>query len=208
VFYVKIEKCFPFLVKRKTLSYDENNFFLLTKINFSLTSFPYGYQTLKNKENEFQEFVFLKTNKALVCRDFARNCRCWVKLLSSASLLLLVLSFSILVVSVSHVLPLLSLSYFFSCSLSLLFSPLLCVLWSSFLFLFSPGSFPFLTVSPSSFVAFPYQSRSPPSPLYSVFFVRIRSSLLFFPYYPFLLLLCGLSLAFIKPENAMQSPRQ
>jgi len=133
VFYVKIEKCFPFLVKRKTLSYDENNFFLLTKINFSLTSFPYGYQTLKNKENEFQEFVFLKTNKALVCRDFARNCRCWVKLLSSASLLLLVLSFSILVVSVSHVLPLLSLSYFFSCSLSLSCS-LLCSVFSGLLF--------------------------------------------------------------------------
>jgi hypothetical protein len=45
VFYVKIEKCFPFLVKRKTLSCDESNFFLLIGINFPLTSFPDGYQT-------------------------------------------------------------------------------------------------------------------------------------------------------------------
>ena len=96
-----------------------------------------------------------------------------------------------------------------SLSLSLLFSPLFCILWSSFLFLFSLDSVPLPTVSPSFFVAFPCQSHAPPSPLYSVFFVRVCSSLLFSPYYPFfLLLLRGLSLAFIKPVDAMRSPRQ
>jgi len=40
-------------------------FFSLTEINIPLTSFPFGYQTWKNEENEFQEFIFLKTNKAL-----------------------------------------------------------------------------------------------------------------------------------------------
>ena len=148
----------------------------------------------------------------LVCREFARNCRCWAKLLFSASFLLLVLSFSVLSVSVSHVLSLSSLSSFFfgfSLSLSLLFSPLFCILWSSFLFLFSLDSVPLPTVSPSFFVAFPCQSHAPPSPLYSVFCVRVCSSLLFSPYYPlFLLLLRGLSLAFIKPVDAMRSPRQ
>jgi len=39
---------------------------LLTGINFSLTKFPDGCQTLKNEENEFLEFDFLKTNKVLV----------------------------------------------------------------------------------------------------------------------------------------------
>jgi hypothetical protein len=32
--------------------------------NFPLTSFPDGYQTLENEENEFQESGFLETNKA------------------------------------------------------------------------------------------------------------------------------------------------
>jgi hypothetical protein len=40
-------------------------FFSLTGINISLTSFPFGYQTWENEENEFQKFVFLKTNNAL-----------------------------------------------------------------------------------------------------------------------------------------------
>jgi len=65
VFYVKKGKCFPFLIKRKTLSYDESFFFLLTGINFPLTNFLYGYQTWKNEKNGFQEFVFLETNKGL-----------------------------------------------------------------------------------------------------------------------------------------------
>jgi hypothetical protein len=64
MFYVKKGKCFPFLIKKKTLSCDESYFFLLTGINFLLTSFPYGYQTWKNEENGFREFVFLETNKA------------------------------------------------------------------------------------------------------------------------------------------------
>jgi hypothetical protein len=38
----------------------------LTGNNFPLTNFPNGYQTWKNEKNEFQEFGFLKTNKALV----------------------------------------------------------------------------------------------------------------------------------------------
>ena len=39
---------------------------MLTGINFPLTKFPDGCQTLKNEENEFLEFDFLKTNKVLV----------------------------------------------------------------------------------------------------------------------------------------------
>ena len=39
---------------------------MLTGIKFPLTTFPYCYQTWESKENEFQEFIFLETNKALV----------------------------------------------------------------------------------------------------------------------------------------------
>jgi len=56
-------KCFPFLIKRKTLSFVKVAFSVLTGIKFSLTSFSYCCQIWKNKENEFQELVFLKTNK-------------------------------------------------------------------------------------------------------------------------------------------------
>jgi len=66
VFYVKKGRCFLFLIKRKTLSCYESYFFLLTGINFPLTNFPYDCQTWENKENGFQEFVFLETNKAEV----------------------------------------------------------------------------------------------------------------------------------------------
>ena len=37
---------------------------LLTGINFSLTNFPDGCQTLENEETEFLKFSFLETNKA------------------------------------------------------------------------------------------------------------------------------------------------
>jgi hypothetical protein len=40
--------------------------FFFTGINFPFTNFLYGYQTWENKENGFQEFVFLETNKAEV----------------------------------------------------------------------------------------------------------------------------------------------
>jgi hypothetical protein len=59
-------KCFPFFIKRKTLSSDKVTFSVLTGIKFSLTSFPYCYQTWKNEENEFQELVFLETNATLI----------------------------------------------------------------------------------------------------------------------------------------------
>ena len=52
-------KCFPFFNRRKTLSFDNVAFFSLTGIQFSLTTFPYYYQTWKNKKSEFQEFIFL-----------------------------------------------------------------------------------------------------------------------------------------------------
>jgi hypothetical protein len=42
-------------------------FFVLTRIKFPLTSFPYCYQTWENEENKFQELVFLETNATLMC---------------------------------------------------------------------------------------------------------------------------------------------
>jgi len=59
-------KCFPVLIKRKTLSFVKVVFYVLTGIKFLLTSFSCCCQTWKNKKNEFQELVFLETNKHLI----------------------------------------------------------------------------------------------------------------------------------------------
>jgi hypothetical protein len=48
-------KCFPVLIKRKTLSFVKVVFSVLTGIKFPLTSFPCCCQTWENKESEFQE---------------------------------------------------------------------------------------------------------------------------------------------------------
>jgi len=58
-------KCFSVLFKRKTLSFVKVMFSMLTRIQFSLTTFLYCYQTWKNKKSEFQEFTFLQSNTAL-----------------------------------------------------------------------------------------------------------------------------------------------
>jgi len=112
----------------------------------------------------------------LVCREFARNCRCWAKLLFSASFLLLVLSFSVLSVSVSHVLSLSSLSSFFfgfSLSLSLVLSSVLYSLVFFFVLVF-PGFCPF-TYSVSLF--FRGLSLSVPCSSFSPVFCVFRSGL-------------------------------
>jgi hypothetical protein len=46
-------KCFPVLIKRKTLSFVKVVFSMLIRIKFSLTSFPCCCQTWENKESEF-----------------------------------------------------------------------------------------------------------------------------------------------------------
>jgi len=60
----KKEKCFPVLLKRKTLFFIKVVFSVLTGIKFPLTSFPCCCQTWENKESEFQEFTFLQSNTA------------------------------------------------------------------------------------------------------------------------------------------------
>jgi hypothetical protein len=100
--------------------------------------------------------------------------------------------------------------FFWILSLSLVLSSVLCSLVFFFVLVF-PRFCPF-PYSVSLFfrglsLSVPCSSFSPV--FNSVFFVRVCSSLLFSPCYPlFLLLLRGLSLAFIKPEDAMRSPRQ
>jgi len=59
-------KCFPVLIKRKTLSFVKVVFSVLIGIKFSLTSFPCCCQTWENKESEFQEFTFLQSNTPLL----------------------------------------------------------------------------------------------------------------------------------------------
>lgn len=127
----------------------------------------------------------------MVCRDFARDCRSWAKLLSLSSLLLLVLSFFfVLSVYVSHILSLSSLFVFRF--FSILFSPLFSI--------FSPIFFPLLFIiflSPFCFwfyvllfkgqQAFPCQcfERKPRRSLCSLFlFVRIGLLPLFIQWLP------------------------
>jgi hypothetical protein len=58
------ESVFLLTRKEKYFPVIKASCFFFTGNNFSLTSFLDGYQTWKKKENEFQEFGFLKTNKA------------------------------------------------------------------------------------------------------------------------------------------------
>jgi hypothetical protein len=46
--FEKIEKCFPFFIRRKTLSFDKVAFLVWSEL-----SFPYCYQTWENKKSEF-----------------------------------------------------------------------------------------------------------------------------------------------------------